>query len=158
MAKKNAPKKKEQDTPPMPPDIDMMAILQRYKSKIITAVCVIIIIALAIVFYNDHRESTENESWSLLSDFLRAEFDEAKTQELINKLSGTSAEPWALYYCSILYFTNNNLEKAQEMVDRIKSEYGDHYICANKLFYETAKDFIYKESQWLKENPPAPKS
>lgn len=123
-------------------------------SVVLISVLIIVIIAL---IYTNYTTTRENDSWKALSVFQTETMqalmvDQSKVQEFLAEIDGTTAEPWALSYCTSLYFNKRDFDRASQMLDRLHEKYGDHYICKDTDFYDTARSMITKELEWVSQN------
>lgn len=136
--------------------------LQNLKDNIkpISVVVIsILIVVIIVLVYTNYTTTRENDSWQALSVFQTETMqslmvDQGKVQEFLAEIDGTTAEPWALSYCTSLYFNKRDFDRASQMLDRLNEKYENHYICKETDFYETARSMINKELEWVSQNKP----
>jgi hypothetical protein len=152
-----AAKKKKVETPDVLPSTDVLELLQKHKSKIITYTLVVFTVVVIVVFYTNYTTSSEDQAWTDFSSFQQSivpqtTVSRSDIQEIIEKTQGTSAEPWVLLFCTRLYFNQRETESALELLNRLEDKFSGHFICENDLLFQKVKRLIEEEEAWRKQN------
>jgi len=138
---------------------DPLKLIQNNIKPISIIVIAALVITIVILSYTNYTESQENDSWQALNDFQMQTMrsltvDQSAVQEFLSEIEGTSAEPYALAYCTDLYFNKRKFDQASKMLDLIDDKYKNHYLCKNTPFYKEARTKIAQEIEWLNKNKP----
>ena len=151
----------KKQTKPLAADIgksqDPLLTLQKNIKPISTVVIAILIVVIVVIAYTNYTNTRENDAWNRFEEFKRdmmqsLTIDESKVQNFLTEIEGTSAEPWALAFCTSLYFDKRNFVKASMMLDRLEERYKNHYLCKYSNFYKEARSKISNDLQWLEKN------
>jgi hypothetical protein len=138
---------------------DPLETLQNNIKPISIIAISVLVIVILVITYTSYTSSRENEAWQAFNEFqnesMRALMvDQGSVQEFLTEIDGTDVEPWALSFCTSLYFSKRDFDRASQMLDRLHNEYGNHYICKDTNFYETARSMINTEIEWMDKNKP----
>lgn len=126
-----------------------------YNNKKPLLVFVVVLAALFATFFTfSYFESLDQmKSWNKFNAFINTSkttdpMNDEDIDGIIKDLKDTSAEPWSLYYCSLLYLKKNNTIKSKELLDSIKKQYSDHYVYLNDDYYHNLEKMITKNMEW----------
>jgi hypothetical protein len=152
-----AAKKKKMETPDILPSTDVLELLQKHKSKIITYTLVVLVVIVVVIFYATYTKTSEDTAWGDFAAFQQTVATETKVnrsdiQEIIEKTEGSSAEPWVMLFCTKLYFNQREIESAVDLLKRLEDKFSGHFICQNSLLFQTVKTVIENEEAWRKQN------
>jgi hypothetical protein len=135
------------------PEFDFMKFFNQYRRQIIIAVSTVCIIVIICLFYIFGAEKAEGSAWHSLTTFINNNSDprnvtDTAIQAMLSETKGTSAEPWALYYCSSIYFGQKSFENALKMINDLEQNFEDHYIVKDHRLLENLKMLINREKAW----------
>jgi len=149
--KKTAPDQKD-DSLPLSDD-PIFGLLKKNKNVIFVGLLLIIIVVVVVKFYTHHTEGKEEKAWS---DFYAASMDPnavASLNGVLDEASGTTAEPWVLYFLSITAFKDQDLVTAKEKLEQLETGYSDHFLVKNPEWAPSIKKKILAEIEWCAQNP-----
>jgi hypothetical protein len=155
MATKKAKKAKEayKDTGL---DVQELALsfYSNYKKPIFGLLCIVLLIVIYYTYYTISTKSAASNAWTTYSEFQIQHRDDMESitqtdiQDLIGKVQNTTAEPWIIYYCMVIYIKKGDLKLAEELGNSLIDKHKDHYICKNDLLLQQAKNTLGKEIEW----------
>lgn len=149
--KKRAPDQKDASLPLS--DDPLFGLFKKNKNTIFVALLLVIIVVVVVKLYTSHSEGKEEDAWS---DFYTASKGANAVAALSGSLeesSGSSAEPWILYYLSIVAFKENDLITAKEKLDLLESKHSDHFLLKNPEWAPSIKRKILSEIEWCEKYP-----
>jgi len=134
-------------------DDPLFGLITKNKNILIVGVLLVVIVVVVVKLYSGHSESKEQQAWA---DFHKASTDVnavAALSGIIDDSSGTTAEPWVLYYLAIRAFKENDLVTAKEKIDLLESNCPDHFLLKNPEWAPSIKRKILAEIEWCEQNP-----
>lgn len=141
------------------PTLDFLELFNKHKTKILTGVLAVVIITTVCIIISSYTKSSEDKAWDDFTEFQRnwhtpasISADDIEIEAIFKSTEGTSAEPWAMLYCSTLYFKKREIDKAQALLAKLKEKFQNHYVCQNELLFDSVNTLVDNEKTWLAQN------
>jgi tetratricopeptide (TPR) repeat protein len=145
-------------------------------------IALVAVIILAAILYGHLSRKSEDRAWAayyetisrirdaapqdyamfpeaLLLQAVDADMQIREFQALAEEAAGTSVEPFALYHLGAAYLMAREIDRAEETLRRIKSDYPRHYLVDSDRFYfrkslvDKALEDCAQERGFLETNP-----
>ncbi len=149
--KKRAPDQKD-DSLPLSDD-PIFGLIKKNKNVLFVGLLLVVIVVVVVKLYAGHTEGKEEKSWS---DFYEASKETnavAALGGILEESSGSSAEPWILYYLSVRAFGEHDLVTAKEKLELLESNHSDHFLLNNPEWVPSIKRKVLAEIEWCEQNP-----
>ena len=140
---------------------NLVSSFHKHKNKLMLTLAAAAIIPVALMFYAGAAERDKSAAWTDFSFFQKNSnyYNSYSTPDMLdflNNIKGTSAEPWGLYYCSIIYFNQGLFSEASSLLDRLCKEHSGHYVCKLHSLHELASLKTTDALAWKEKNQNIP--
>lgn len=101
----------------------------KYRARLLGALLLGGIILVAALFFTHRSSSREADAWKEVYEFLGSRGSASEIQ-FEGTIKGSSAEPGALFLSAQRAFAEEDLDRAEEFVLRLREEFPDHFLNA----------------------------
>ena len=132
---------------------DQFKFFVKYKNHLLSLILITTIIIIVIVVSIKINKSKQEDAWASLSKYLDPSYPidsitESTINEILSSAEGTSAEPWAMYYCTTIFIRNRNFKDAEQILNKLNTLHKNHYIYSNSTLPSNSNSIIEKELKW----------
>ncbi len=139
------------------PNANIISFLLKYKLQLIISLTVVFIVVFAILQFFKSSVESKNSAWFNFSEFRskvyqNPDVSDDQINEFLQVVKNTSVEPWALFYISVLYYNQGDLESAISLINQIETRFDITFVAENPNLHQKATKFYLTEMQWRKIN------